>query len=557
MKLNLSVLAVIAIMNTGWSQYSCLKGDCRNGYGEALFATGAKYLGEFLNGRAHGLGTMYFPEGHRYSGQWRDQVREGQGRFTFAGGDEYLGAFVRNQMEGTGVMTYANGNVYKGEWRANAPHGKGELTTASGARYAGFFVAGKFEGEGTMWYADGSRYEGAWKQGQREGIGVLFKTDGRKEEGVWENDKLVGPSFVALEKERMSVKVDSSATRNCNLEYCDSGVGEYTYRNGTLYIGQFHKGIPEGQARVYYATGDRYEGGWKNHQPQGRGIMHYVTGRTLGAVWESGRPAQVLFDENYSNPVPNGNPAPDASAYNPAGIKIRAVVVGVAQYTHMPALRFTDDDAYQIYAFLKSPEGGAIPEDQIRLLIDEDASHKAILAALRAAATEAGEKDVLMFYFSGHGVEGAFLPVDFDGHNNLLSHETLREIVQTSKARHKIVIADACHAGSLFVQRSTVQATLEKYYAGFARSKGGLALLLSSKGEEYSLEDAGLRSGIYSHYLIRGLRGPADRNADGVVTVRELHDYLYRNVRTYTAGAQTPLLLGDFDPVMPFGVIRK
>ena len=37
----------------------------------------------------------------------------------------------------------------------------------------------------------------------------------------------------------------------------------------------------------------------------------------------------------------------------------------------MPVLRYTDDDAYQMYAFFKSPEGGALDDEHIRILINE------------------------------------------------------------------------------------------------------------------------------------------------------------------------------------------
>ncbi len=553
MKLNLSVLAVFISLQPGFTQFRCVKGDCKEGYGEAIFDSGARYAGNFLNGRAHGLGTMYFPEGHRYSGNWRNQYREGQGRFTFAGGGEYLGAFIQNQFEGKGVMTYANGDRYEGQWAANKPNGEGVLTTLAGTRYEGNFVNGAFEGDGIMWYADGSRYEGAWKKGLRDGVGSLFFTDGRLNQGIWIEDKYIGISLAAVEKERLTLKLDSSAYRNCNLEYCKTGLGEYSYPNGAYYIGEFINGIPEGNGRIFYPTGDRYEGGWKNHQPHGRGIMYYASGEVIGAVWDRGKPLEKTFVEP-SRPIDDSKS--DAQQLNPTSVRIRAVVVGIAQYTHMPALRYTDDDAYQMNAFLRSPQGGAVPESQIRLLIDEDASYKAILHALRTAASEADENDILLFYFSGHGVEGAFLPVDFDGYNNLMAHTTIRDIIQNSKARHKIVVADACHAGNLFAQRTPIHLIVEKFYTAFENSKGGMALLLSSKGTEYSLEDSGLRSGIYSHFLIKGARGPADRNSDGMVTVKEMHDYLYFNVRSYTANVQNPLLLGNFDPEMPFSVLR-
>ena len=81
-------------------------------------------------------------------------------------------------------------------------------------------------------------------------------------------------------------------------------------------------------------------------------------------------------------------------------------------------------------------------------------------------------------------------------------------------------------------------------------------MLLSSRSEEYSLEDNKTRSGVFSYFLMKGARGLADVDGNGIITVRELHAYLHANVRTYTAGAQTPLLFGNFDPAMPFAVIR-
>ncbi len=548
MKLNFCVLAVFFVVNTGSGQFTCLKGDCQSGYGEAVFPSGAKYAGEFQNGRVHGLGTMYFPEGHRYSGYWKNQYREGQGRFTFASGDEYLGAFLHNKMEGKGVMTYANGDVYKGLWKANLPHGPGELNLFSGATYTGYFAFGNFEGEGVMRYADGSSYTGMWKKGMRSGYGTLVASDGTVREGFWENNV---PLEAMAARQGEVQMTDTAMSRNCNITYCASGSGRYVYRNGNVYFGSFRNGIPEGEGRVVYPSGDRYEGGWLNHQPQGKGTMFFATGKILRAFWAAGRPIQFPGE----TPVEVGSGT--ASGFAAPTTRVFAVVVGAAQYVHMPALRYTDDDAYRISMMLRSPEGGAVPASQLHLLIDEGASLKAILGALRQAASAATENDVLIFYFSGHGIEGAFLPIDFDGHNNQLHHETVREIMYSSKAKHKMVIADACHSGNAYALRSgSVQTILEKYYSALAKSTGGFALLLSSKGTEFSLEDAGLRSGVYSHFLIKGAAGEADKNGDRIVTVKEMHEFLFQRVRAYTAGAQTPLLLGSFDDNMPFGAVR-
>ncbi|HEB62275.1 MAG TPA: caspase family protein, partial [Bacteroidetes bacterium] len=281
------------------------------------------------------------------------------------------------------------------------------------------------------------------------------------------------------------------------------------------------------------------------------GIMYYKNGKVLGAIWTYGKPTAKINANNDQVNVQHVKV--DISSE----VKIWAVVVGVARYSHLPVLKFTDDDAYQIYAFLKSPEGGALPDNQISVLIDENATRKNIIKAMNNIFLKADQNDVILFYYSGHGFPGAFLPVDYDGFYNQLKHEEVKDILEKSKAKHKIVLADACNSGSLLAMKSVpLKSILEKYYAAFETSSGGTALLMSSKGEEFSLEDRGLRQGIFSHFLIRGLKGEADTNRNKIVTIQELYNFVYQKVRAYTNNIQSPTLTGDYDQSMPVAVIR-
>lgn len=227
----------------------------------------------------------------------------------------------------------------------------------------------------------------------------------------------------------------------------------------------------------------------------------------------------------------------------------------------MPTLKYTDDDAYHLYAFLKSPEGGAVPDEQISVLIDEDANKEQIIRTMKRKFHKADANDVIVFYFSGHGYDGSFIPSDFDGKNNLLSHSDLINVLESSKAKHKVVFADACHSGSLnqnntLAMKAPYSKKLTDYYKQFNDSKGGLALLMSSKETEYSLEDHGLRQGVFSHYLMRGLKGEANSNNDRLISISELYDYVNYNVKRYTGNIQNPTITGNFDKHMPVGMIR-
>jgi hypothetical protein len=522
----------------------CLKNDCIDGYGEYRFPDRTIFYGEFKGGRiADGVGTLIFPDGGKYLGNFKQQVRQGTGRLITAQGDEYLGNFHQNRKHGQGTMRYANGNIYEGNWNADEPEGVGEMRFANGDRYVGEFRAGEFFGNGRYFYVDGSRYEGGWKNNAQHGKGVLILPNDQQLAGQWLDGQF------QMDWRSLAVE-DTGDLPDCTTQDCRNGQGRFVYSDGTKYVGAFVEGQPLGQGSAFYPNGDRYDGNWSAHRPNGLGVRYYADGRIVGAVWRNGKPERILFENT-------GKPATDIQVDRDPRIKIWAVIVGAARYRAMPSLRYTDDDAYQVYAFLKSPEGGALPDEQVRLLIDEDATHRNIIQAMRQTFLRADENDVVLFYFSGHGLQGAFLPVDYDGIDNRLEHYQIRDALIATRAKHKLVLADACHSGSLLEARVPVHETLKRYYEAFDQSAGGTALLLSSKSEEYSLEDGGLRSGIFSHYLIRGLKGEADMDGDKLVTIVELFGFVHEQVRRYTGNIQTPTLTGDFDPRMPVGVIRE
>lgn len=547
---NLSSRLSLAVLLASFLQVSllsaqCISGNCQNGKGTFKYNSNSKYTGQFQNGRQHGTGKMSHANGNVYEGQ-----------------------FSNGRMEGTGTMNYPNGDRYAGKWVKDQPNGAGTYYFVTKERYEGNFLNGAFEGQGTMRYPDGAYYTGGWKNNKKHGAGKMVAANGNAQNGNWANGKPAaqpGNSGTAANKPKPTTapttstasgsKPDVSGKRNCTNVYCRSGKGYYDYPDGSRWIGDFKEGVPSGKGTCYYSNGNRYEGEWANNAPYGEGIMYFNTGRVYGAVWVNGSPVQEL-DSQESVPEEPVKMEPTKS------VRIYAVVVGVGKYTAMPSLKYTDDDAYRFYSHLKSPEGGALSDDQISVLVDEGATRENILATMRQYFLKADENDVVMLYFSGHGLEGCFLPSDYDGYNNKIRHEEIKQIFKQSKAKHKLCIADACHSGSLdynssFVSKGPTPVSLQRYYRAFEESDGGIALLMSSKAEELSLEDHGLRQGVFTYFLLQGLKGSADRNGDYLISVKELYSYVYSKVREYTDGTQTPVLTGEYDDAMPVSVRRN
>jgi hypothetical protein len=604
---NRFILLILSCLAQSALSQTCTKGNCVNGFGTFKYANNSSYSGEFKQGKRHGKGIYYYANSNKYLGDWQNDLRVGEGKLSYANGDVYTGLFANDKMEGQGTMEFSTGDMFSGTWKNGKPDGRGIYFFRSGERYEGDFTEARFEGNGMLFYKNGCNYKGQWKAGKKEGYGEFRNASGKTITAMWSDDKilkilddtnedevidpvvntlpgtftsaskdladnntndqlkeiLTHKPFTHTEDNSNSNKTTSSSDykdtyihldgqnlTNCNAIFCAKGKGIFTYGDGSKFVGEFLEGEPKGRGTCYYANGDRYEGFWENHAPHGEGVMYFSSGLSYGAIWKHGksirevrRKQEFIFD---STVVVDRSPE----------VKIWVVIIGIARYEHMPALKYSDDDAYKMYAFFKSPEGGALKDEQIRILIDEEANRINILKTLNQVFMKADENDVVMMYFSGHGLEGTFIPIDYDGFSNLLKHDEVKDIINRSKAKHKVCFTDACHSGSLLATKSPYSNSSLHFYEEFDKSSGGIAFLMSSKSKEFSLEDGGLRQGVFSHFLIKGLKGAADVDGNKTITIKELFNYVYKHVREYTARAQSPMIAGEYDENMPIGIIR-
>ena len=566
---NLFFLLLIAICTTSLTA-QCIEGNCQNGQGTYVYPSGAKYIGEFKAGEIHGVGVCYYTDGSKYSGQWKSRYPEGKGTRTYADGTKRTGIWVKGQPvddDGNIIEFTAKGgadddgtNIQTGCISGDCVNGEGVFAYADGSKYEGRFLNSKLDGFGIRYFANGDKHVGNYHDNHPHGSGTLFLADGTKQEGEWVTGEYMGNAFREM------------GIEGCIQGDCENGTGTYIYKDGVAkYIGQFKNGLADGKGVCYYANGERYEGEWKGGSFHGTGTLYMLDGTRVAGHWAEGiystngaatvttqtnDPATMIDESEEEDVAPTLTESMIVKeAFN---MKVWAVIIGVADYSHMPALKYTDDDAYRIYAYLKSPEGGTLKDNQISILIDEAATKEKVTAAMRATFGKAGPNDLVLLYYSGHGLKGSFLPIDFDGFNNKIAHDEINDILKSSKAKYKLCIADACHSGSLLAMKSgtTINNLLDKYYKTLAQSEAGTALIMSSKSDETSLESSGLRQGVFSHFLIRGMKGEADADYNQVVTVAELYQYISENVREYTGFRQSPVIKGDYDENMTVGVVR-
>lgn len=532
-------------------QTGCISGNCRDGKGIYIYPSGAVYIGEFQHGEIHGVGVCYYSDGRKYQGQWLHRFPEGKGTMTYADGKKRTGDWKKGEpVDERGKIVESNSNqpsnkdgtdIQSGCISGDCERGEGVFAYADGSRYEGSFRNGKPDLKGTFTYPNDDKYVGSFKEGVRHGSGQLFHADGTTTTGQWKEGEYIGTNEYV-----------DTRQMGCMQGDCQNGAGVYIFNDGARYEGQFQNGKLYGKGTVTYLNGEKYIGEFAHGKFNGQGTLFRQDGTNVSGFWKD----NSYLGLNTPFPIQSDvqNPVVKADNYTPS-LKIWALVIGVATYNHMPVLRYTDDDAYRVYAFLKSPAGGALEDDQIRILIDEEATKKNIMTTMTEIFGKAGKNDLILLYFSGHGLKGSFLPYDFDGYNNKLLHEEINTVLDMSKAKYKLAIADACHSGSLLAMRSTrLPSMLSNFYETLAKSKPGTALIMSSKSDETSLESSGLRQGVFSHFLIRGLKGEADKDNNKIISIQELYQFVFEKVRGYTGNQQSPVIQGDYDRNMPVSV---
>ncbi len=281
--------------------------------------------------------------------------------------------------------------------------------------------------------------------------------------------------------------------------------------------------------------------------------------------------------------IPEGErepPKPPVIAPSPQGPTISqrwAVIIGISDYedSNIPSLRYATADAQSFYNWLTSPDGGRYPPSRVKLMVNEEATGRNIKEALFVWLKQAIQEDMVIIFYAGHGSpespdspENLFLLPYDTRYDNIAATAFPMWDIETAlkrfiKAKKVVVIADACHAGGVgqsfdVARRANRGIKINPISSGFqdlSMIGDGVAVISASDDKQFSQESEkwGGGHGVFTHFLLQGLKGDADYNKDKQITLGELIPFLSEQVRRATLNAQSPTIAGKFDPALSIG----
>ena len=187
-------------------------------------------------------------------------------------------------------------------------------------------------------------------------------------------------------------------------------------------------------------------------------------------------------------------------------------------------LRHAEREAEELARLFRSL--GGIDRSRSEVLIGQSAAvltdKLTVVEGRVQEAVDRGDEVMLVLYYSGHAsdqslhMNGTELPLD-----------QLRAWLTRLPARVKVAFVDACESGALARAKGGTLAEPLSIGVNEALTVTGTAVITSTGPTELARESDALGGSIFSRALITALRGAADDDSDGRITLSETYRYAF------------------------------
>ncbi|MDH4301874.1 MAG: caspase family protein [Nitrospira sp.] len=206
------------------------------------------------------------------------------------------------------------------------------------------------------------------------------------------------------------------------------------------------------------------------------------------------------------------------------------ISIGLSSYANqqIQSRKYASQDAETVAKYFQTL--GGVPSSNISVLTDRKATYSQIEKALLEWLPTRPMKDgVVIVYFSGHAMvspSGEVMLVPYDGvkaATTLYRLKSLESVFAKLNPRQAILVFEGQLSQIQDHPKTTVTPQWDLH--------GDKAIrLIAVEGLGKGLDDDAHRHGLFTYYLLRGLRGEADTNHDGKVTLGEIGGFVRQKV---------------------------
>lgn len=213
--------------------------------------------------------------------------------------------------------------------------------------------------------------------------------------------------------------------------------------------------------------------------------------------------------------------------------KSYALIVGIDEYEHLTPLMTAVRGGNALADLLQNKYGF-----ETKTLFNDHVTQENILGWFNSL--NCGPDDRVLFYFAGHGLTrptpthnigylavAKTMPGEY---HTALKTESVIEEAQILEAKHVLILIDACFSG-LALTRSSYNEDFSIQKVSDTLISRSVRYVITAGGAEVVDDNAGPggQYSIFTHYLLRGLRGDIAPN-EGMIRARKLANYLEERV---------------------------
>ncbi|MGA1839608.1 MAG: caspase family protein [bacterium] len=184
-------------------------------------------------------------------------------------------------------------------------------------------------------------------------------------------------------------------------------------------------------------------------------------------------------------------------------------LIGINKYDEWDPLQTAVNDVKKIYELLIHKYG--FPEENIVLLINQDATRRRIIKEFRSLIGKVKQDDNLFIYFAGHGYldtelnTGNWIPSDskFSDYSTYIPNSTIHDLIKAAGCKHIYLVSDSCFSGTLLL-RSVFKPPAKidyNYIKNYGKLKSRQVL---TSGHIQPVSDTGFENhSIFAYYFIK------------------------------------------------------